>query len=123
MAFPNKLREQMGESFIITIGLDGCLFVYSGYEWEIFTSKIKSLTGEKAKAGMMFIRYACLVSPDKQGRILIPQNLRERASLEKEVAVTGAITHAEIWNADKFRAYDEAFDNEALSKAVEDIAL
>ena len=82
MAFPTKLRDRLGVSFIVTIGLDGCLFVYSNEDWEEFTQKLQTLTGAKAKAAKMFIVNACVVEPDKQGRILIPQNLREFAGLD-----------------------------------------
>jgi len=123
MAFPTKLRECLGRSFVITIGLDSCLYVYSVEEWEIFTGKIKSLTSDKSGAAKMFIVNACLVTADKQGRILIPQNLREHASLEKDITVLGVINRAEIWDTEKFRAYSETFDNKTLSEAVSEIAL
>lgn len=123
MAFPTKLRERLGLSFIVTIGLDGCLFVYSNEDWEEFTSKLQTLTGAKAKAAKLFIVNACVVEPDKQGRILIPQNLREFAGLDHDITVLGVTNRAEIWDTAKFKAFSSEVTNEMLSDALEDLAI
>ncbi len=123
MAFPNKLRECLGISFIITIGLDGCLYAYSNEEWDVFTEKIKALTGEKAKAAKLFIINATTVEADKQGRILIPQKLREYAGLEHDVTVLGVINRAEIWNTARINEISGSITNEMLSDAMADLAL
>lgn len=122
MAFPTKLRERLGLSFIVTIGPENCLYVYSEEEWENFTEKIKTLTGEKARAAKLFIIKACTVEPDKQGRILIPQNLREYAGLDHEVTVLGVINRAEIWDTAHFSEVSGAVTEEMLSDALSDIA-
>ena len=122
MAFPTKLRERLGVSFIVTIGLDGCLYVYSNEEWEIFTEKLQTLTGSKAKAAKMLIINACTVEPDKQGRILVPQNLREYAGLDHDVTVLGVINRAEIWDTAKFKAFSSEITNDMLSEALADLA-
>ena len=122
MAFPTKLREQLSESFIVTIGLEGCLYVYSEEEWEIFAEKLKTLGGAKAKAAKKrFASSAVYVEADKQGRILIPQNLREHAGLEHDVTVIGVINHAEIWDSEKWNRNSEEFTDEELEAALEDI--
>ncbi len=122
MAFPTKLRERLGLSFIVTIGPENCLYVYSEEEWENFTEKIKTLTGEKARAAKLFIIKACIVEPDKQGRILIPQNLREYAGLDHDVTVLGVINRAEIWDTAHFSEVSGAVTEEMLSDALSDIA-
>lgn len=122
MAFPTKLRERIGVSFIITIGLDRCLYVFSEEEWENFTEKLRTLTGEKARSAKLFIVRACPVEPDKQGRILIPQQLREYAGLEHDVTVLGVINRAEIWDSKRFAEMSEAVSEEMLSDALADIA-
>ena len=83
--FPAKLREDLGESFILSKGLgDECLFVYSEEEWNKLTEKLNSLPLSKARALQRFLfAGATQVQPDKQGRILIPQNLRDYAGLQK----------------------------------------
>ena len=122
MAFPTKLRERLGVSFIVTIGLDGCLYVYSAEDWDIFTEKLQTLTGAKAKAAKMLIVNACTVEPDKQGRILIPQNLREYAHLDHDITVLGVINRAEIWDSAHFKEFSEEITNEMLSDALSDLA-
>lgn len=122
MAFPNKLREKLGLSFIVTIGPEHCLYVYSEAEWENFTEKIKTLTGEKARAAKLFIVKACTVEPDKQGRILIPQNLRDYARLDHDVTVLGVINRAEIWDSAHFSEVSGEITEDMLSDALSDIA-
>ena len=122
MAFPTKLRERIGLSFIVTIGPENCLYVYSEGEWDIFTEKIKTLTGEKAKAAKQFIVRACPVEPDKQGRILLPQSLREYAHLDHDITVLGVINRAEIWDTAHFKSISGEITDEMLSDALSDIA-
>ncbi len=122
MAFPTKLREKLGLSFIVTIGLDNCLYVYSENEWDNFTGKIKTLTGEKAKVAKLFVTNACTAEPDKQGRILIPQNLRDYAKLSHDVTVLGVIDRAEIWDSARFREISGAVSEDMLSDALSDLA-
>lgn len=123
MAFPTKLRDRLGISFIVTIGLDGCLFVYSNEDWEEFTQKLQTLTGAKAKAAKMFIVNACVVEPDKQGRILIPQNLREFAGLDHDITVLGVNNRAEIWDSAKYKSYSDDITDEMLSDALSELAI
>lgn len=123
MAFPTKLRERLGVSFIVTIGLDNCLYVFSNEGWEEFTRKLQTLTGTKARAAKMFIINACEVEPDKQGRVLIPQNLREYAGLEHDVTVLGVTSRAEIWDSQRFKEFSGEVTNAMLSDAVSEISI
>lgn len=106
---PAKLREDMGEKFIITKGLDGCLFGFSLNEWENFETKLKTLplTNKNARDFVrFFLSGAMECEIDKQGRFLISSNLRNVATLEKEVVIIGVGTRIEIWNKDKWEEYN-----------------
>lgn len=101
LIMPSKLRQDIGESFIITKGLDGCLFVFSQNEWNNFETKLKTLPLSDKNA-RNFVRFflsgATECEIDKQGRFLIPANLRESAKLEKDAMIVGVGTRLEIWN-------------------------
>ena len=98
---PVKFRESLGTEFVVTKGLDGCLFVFPNEEWNIFEEKLKSLPMSN-KDARKFVRFflagAAVVELDKQGRILIPPVLRECAGLEKDVVVVGVGNRVEIWD-------------------------
>ena len=109
MIFPANIREDLGEKFIITKGLDGCLFGFSESEWNNFEEKLKQLplTNKNARDFVrFFLSGAVEAETDKQGRFLIPANLREYADLDKEVVVTGVGTRIEIWERDKWKKYN-----------------
>ena len=98
---PAKLKEDIGEKFVITKGLDGCLFGYSQKEWQNFEEKLRTfpLTNKDARALMrFFLAGAMECEIDKQGRFLIPNNLRLAAELDKEAVIIGVGTRLEIWN-------------------------
>jgi len=105
---PAKLREDIGEKFIVTKGLDGCLFAYSITEWTNFEDKLKTLplTNKNARDFVrFFLSGAVECEIDKQGRFLIPGNLREYATLEKEIIIIGVGTRIEIWNKEEWKKY------------------
>ena len=105
---PVKLREDIGEKFIVTKGLDGCLFAYSQTEWNNFEGKLKTLplTNKNARDFVrFFLSGAVECEIDKQGRFLIPGNLREYAVLEKEIIIIGVGTRIEIWNKEEWKKY------------------
>ena len=113
---PVKLREEMGEKFIITKGQEGCLFAYSLEEWKNFEEKLKTLPSYTNKNVRDFIRYflsgATECELDKQGRFLIPMNLRSHAMLEKEVIIIGVGTKIEIWDKITWQRYS---NNDSIS--------
>lgn len=122
MAFPAKLREIIGEKFVITKGLDGCLFVYSLEEFEIRADKIKSLPMAKARnLQRTFMANAVEVEADKQGRILIPQTLRGIAGLEKDIVVAGVSDRCEIWDKQKWEDLNNSVDDEMMMSALEEL--
>jgi MraZ protein len=112
VSFPAKLREGLGESFVIVRGLDRykCLWVYSEPEWKILEDKMRALPISQSRDIQMFLYKDAEsnVVPDKQGRVLIPAKLREYAELNREVLVFGVSTHVEIWNSD---IYGESYGN------------
>ena len=115
LIMPAKLRTDMGEKFIITKGLDGCLFVFSQNEWSNFESKLKELplTNKNARDFVrFFLSGATECEIDKQGRFLLVNTLREYAEITKEVIIIGVETRLEIWNKDKWKKYNS---NENIS--------
>lgn len=103
---PAKYREDLGEEFTVTLGLDGCLFVYPKQEWEGFVEKLKNLPGNKEGRQLQryFLAGAASCEMDKQGRILIPQKLRDAAGLTRDIVFVGVITKLEIWSREKWEA-------------------
>ena len=98
---PAKFREDLGERFYVTKGLDGCLFVLSEAGWKRLQDKIVAMPMSKARQlQRFFFSGAAEVEPDKQGRILIPQPLRDYASIEKDVTFIGTGDRAEIWSTE-----------------------
>lgn len=106
---PAKLREGLGEAFVVTLGLDGCLFAYPMEEWECFVNKLKELPGTKEarKLQRYFLAGAALCEPDKQGRILIPTSLREQAGLSKDIVFVGVLQKIEIWSRERWQENDD----------------
>jgi MraZ protein len=105
---PSRFRSGLGEPFVVTRGLDGCLFCYPRQVWQSITSQLDSLpfTASGPRAfGRLFYSGAVEVSPDKQGRFLLPQALREHAALGKELVVIGVSNRVEIWSADRWAEY------------------
>lgn len=122
MIFPAKLREELGESFVLTRGLDGCLFVYSILEWKLLEEKVRSLPMSKTRDLQRFLfASAVQVEPDKQGRILIPQNLRRHAGLQKDAVVIGASVRAEIWDREKWEALCENLTEDSIAQTMEEL--
>ena len=108
ITMPAKLKTEIGEKFVITKGLDGCLFVYSQEEWVNFEEKLKTLplTNKNARDFVrFFLSGAIECELDKQGRFLITSNLREYATLEKDIVIIGVGTRLEIWNREKWKKY------------------
>ncbi|AYW44523.1 division/cell wall cluster transcriptional repressor MraZ [Tetragenococcus koreensis] len=107
---PSKLREQLGEKFVVTRGLDGCLFGYPQTEWEKLEEKLDQMPLAK-KDARSFVRFfysaATECEIDKQGRINIPNTLRKHASLEKNCVIIGVSTRIEIWDEQRWNDFSE----------------
>lgn len=123
--FPSKLRDDLGGHFILAKGLgDDCLYVYSVVEWQNVEQKIKTLPLSKARNLQRFLfASANEVEPDKQGRIVIPANLREYAKLEKDAIIIGVSTHCEIWSAAEWDRVCNDLDSATISKALDELLL
>ncbi len=105
---PSRLRDGLGERFVVTRGLDQCLFVYPSSEWVRLEQKLKQLPFTKRDSrafSRLFFSGAMEVETDKQGRVLIPQNLREYAGIEKDVMFIGVSNRVEVWSEEAWRDY------------------
>ncbi|TDM48575.1 transcriptional regulator MraZ [Macrococcoides goetzii] len=110
MIVPAKFRDELTEHFVITRGLDKCLFGYPLDEWKRIEEKLKTLpiTKRDARKFMrLFFSGAVEVELDKQGRINIPKNLMEYAGLSKECTVIGVSTRIEIWDRNSWDNFYE----------------
>lgn len=115
LIIPAKFRQELGEKFVITRGLDGCLFGYSLETWKQLEEKLSSLPLAKKEA-RTFVRFfysaATECEVDKQGRVKIPQSLKKHSQLDKNCVIIGVSNRIEIWNAAHWLAFsDEAEEN------------
>ena len=120
LIMPAKLRDSLGEKFVLTKGLDGCLFAFSIDEWTNFEDKLKALplsNRNSREFTRFFLSGATECEIDKQGRFLIPGNLRDAANLIKDCSIIGVGTRIEIWDKEKWNQY-----NSDENMSVEDIA-
>lgn len=110
LTMPAKFRPDLGATFIVTRGLDGCLFGFPMSSWEIIHEKLKELplTKKDARAFTRFFYSAATeVEIDKQGRVNLPNNLIEYAKIDKECRVIGVADRIEIWSSDTWGAFTE----------------
>mgnify|MGYP003421806946 CR=1 FL=1 len=122
LIMPSKLREDIGEKFIITKGLDGCLFAFSIEEWKKFEEKLRTLPISNKDArnfSRFFFAGAIDCEIDKQGRFLISSNLREFAELEKDVIIVGMDSRIEIWSKEKWNKFDEDISADEIAEKME----
>lgn len=104
---PAKFREELGYTFVITKGLSHCLSVYPMEEWERFEQKINALPTKQARSlQLFFIASAQDCELDAQGRVLVPQKLRDYAGLSKNTVIAGMTDHIEIWDENEWNAMD-----------------
>ncbi|WP_313126627.1 division/cell wall cluster transcriptional repressor MraZ [Proteiniclasticum ruminis] len=124
---PAKLRDGLGDTFIMTKGLDSCLYIYPKSEWEVFEKKLKALpmTDKNVRA---FVRFffsgANEMEPDKMGRVLIPQSLLSYAGIEGEVVSVGMMDRVEVWSKEKWTAYNESdMDMDAIAAKMNELGI
>ena len=104
---PAKLREELGDAFYVTLGLDHCVSVYTEVAWQRCMEKYNNLSMSQSRAIRLLLANAAKCELDSQGRIVIPQKLRKYAGLEKDVVIIGVNDRAEIWSADAWNAQEE----------------
>ena len=123
---PSKFREDLGDSCIMTKGLDGCLFVYSNEEWHRIEESLreKPLTSKDARKFMrFFFAGAASCEVDKQGRILLPANLREYAGIEKDVISVGVYSRVEIWSKDRYLDNTDFDDMDEIAEHMAELGI
>ncbi|MBR6470035.1 MAG: division/cell wall cluster transcriptional repressor MraZ [Lachnospiraceae bacterium] len=125
LIIPAKFREELGEAFVITNGNDGCLNIYTWEAWETFLEKLLLLPGNEDKRKMVraLVSQADSVELDKQGRILIPNTLRERAGLIKDVVLAGAIDKIEVWDKSNWETATGDTDIDDIAERLADLGL
>lgn len=125
---PSKFREELGETFYIGKGLDKCLFIYPIETWAEFVGKLKNLSTFNSQERFFIRRFVSGFSEcsfDKQGRILIPPNLREFSNLDEEVTIIGVIDRIEIWNKKDWDDYsnNEEFDFDSIAEKMSELGV
>lgn len=120
--FPPKFRGEMGETLYITKWFDSCLVVYGAEEWNRLDSKFEGMPIVKAKELLRKIYgNATEVIADKQGRILLPQYLKDHAGITKDIVVIGARTYAEIWDKEKYEENENLTDFDDIEQKLTDM--
>ena len=126
MIMPAKFRDELGEKFVITKGLDECLFVFSAEEWEKLDQKLSELSLSKGRNIQRFF-YGGMTECelDKQGRVLVTQPLRDYAKLSKDVVVVGLAKRVEIWNKDEWDKQNAEFveDSDEVALMMEELGI
>ena len=126
LIIPSKFREILGDVFVVTKGLDGCLFVYDNEEWKRFEEKLRALpiTNKEARQFVrFFLAGAAEVEVDKQGRILLPNVLREFAQINKDVALLGVGSRIEIWGRERFEDTASFEDMDEIAEHMAELGL
>jgi len=124
---PSKFREELGARFIATKGLDNCLFLYPMDEWKMIEEKLRALPFTRADVrsfARFFFSGASELEIDKQGRILLPPNLRDYAGIEKDLIIIGVGARVEIWASDSWAQYNQAAESsyEVIAENLEGLA-
>lgn len=123
---PSKFREQLGDEFVVTKGLDGCLFAYENTEWKVLEEKLHTLPLTNANArkfSRFFLAGATSCEVDKQGRILLPQILRDFAGIEKEAVLVGVGSRIEIWARERWLEANSYEDMEEIAENMEGLGI
>lgn len=127
---PADFRAELGVSFIITKGLDRCLFLYAQAEWEALAAKLRQLPLVRAEARALarfFFSSARSLECDKQGRFLVPANLRSYAgiALKQTVVLTGTDSRIEVWSKEQWRSYNDEVEPDvaAIAATLADVGI
>ena len=126
LIIPSRVRELLGEEFVLTRGLDGCLSIYPMDEWVAFEEKLRALplTNKDARTfSRFFVAGATTCQLDKQGRILVPQTLRQFAGLDKDVVLTGNLNRIEVWSKEKWSENCNYDDMDSIAESMQNIGI
>ncbi len=128
LTIPAKFRDELASGVVVTRGLDGCLWAYSRSEWERLAEKISQLptTNPNARNFARFMFSSAFDSiPDRQGRVLIPQNLRDYAGIESETVIIGVMNRVEIWSPEKWNTVltEVEADPDAFVSQLQDLGI
>ncbi len=119
---PARLREELGDVFYVTVSMEKCLSAYSADSWQEFSDKVNAMPYVKQRKMRPLFAYASKCEMDAQGRILLPQNLRDFAGLTKAVTVVGCNNHAEFWDSDEWKAvHDFEITPENIAAVMEEL--
>ena len=124
LIIPSRFRDELGENFVLTRGLDGCLSIYSQESWKAFEQKLASLplaSKEARTFTRFFVSGATPCELDRQGRILVPATLREYAGLEKDVILAGNLDRIEVWSKERWTENNDYEDMDAIAQGLQDI--
>lgn len=126
LIIPSRFRDILGEEFVVTKGMDGCLFVYANEDWTTFEEKLRSLpliNKQARQFARFFLSGAVQVELDKQGRILLPALLREFAGLDKDVVLVGVGSRIEIWSKATWEDINADTNMDEITSAMEELGL
>ena len=108
LAVPSRLRDELGGVFYVTLSMDRCLSAYSAESWQRFSDKVDAMPFVKQRKMRPLFAFAARCETDAQGRILLPQNLRDYAGLTKDVTIVGCNNHAELWDSARWNEIHNA---------------
>lgn len=121
---PSQLRRELGDVCFVTLSMDKCLCVYSSESWEQFRAKVDALPMAQSRRMRVVFANTAACEPDAQGRILIPQKLRDFAGIKKDVTVIGFSNHAEIWDSAEYEQLENSeLTIENISEAIEGLGI
>ena len=126
LIIPSKFRDELGDTFVLTKGLDGCLSIYPQGEWAEFEKKLRSLplTSKNARTfTRFFVAGATACELDRQGRILVPATLREYAGLTKDVVLTGNLNRIEVWSKEKWTENSNYDDMDSIAEGLTELGI
>jgi|UniRef100_I5AVB7 MraZ protein len=121
---PSKFRDELGEKFVLTRGMDRCLAIYPQSAWDILEQKLATLPLTSSADARNIVRFlvngATDCELDKQGRILVPSTLREYAGLTKDVILAGTLSYIEVWDKKRWSTTHTFDDMDAITQSLRD---
>lgn len=126
LTVPAKFRESLGDAFVVSKGMDGCLFVFANEDWNGFAEKLKSLPmidKEARQFTRFFLAGASDVEVDKMGRILLPSVLRDFADIKKDAVLVGVGSRVEIWSRERWEGTVSYEDMDEITKHMVELGI